>query len=150
MWSANQHWEAISVFAPWWEKYFILFVVFCFYFISALQGDDDSNYRVYVLGYKSQVLTWLTITTWMHVIFIMFPTLAHKKLANHEPDGGVGPTFQAGLLRLETHKKCCCFYEIFGVSSQELDEKNIVFIAIIKVCLRVNCHMTHDSQWYNR
>ena len=73
----------------------------------------------------------------MHVIFIMFPTFAHKKLANHEPDGGVFPTSQAGLLRLETHKKCCCFYEIFGVSSQELDEKNIVFITIIKICLRV-------------
>ena len=39
------------------------FVVFRFYFINALQGDDDSNYRVYVLGYKSQVLTLLTITS---------------------------------------------------------------------------------------
>ena len=39
------------------------FVVFRFYFINALQSDDDSNYRVYVLGYKSQVLTWLTKTT---------------------------------------------------------------------------------------
>ena len=39
------------------------FVVFRFYFINALQGDDNSNYRVYVLGHKSQVLTWSTMTT---------------------------------------------------------------------------------------
>ena len=40
-------------------------------------------------------------------------------------------------MRLGTHQKCHCFYDIFVVSRQELDEKNVVFIAIIKVCLRV-------------
>ena len=40
-------------------------------------------------------------------------------------------------MRLGTHQKCHRFYDIFVVSRPELDEKNVIFIAIIKVFLRV-------------
>ena len=50
--AANQNWEAITVFVAvflqcWWRKYssdsFVVIFFFSFYFLNALQSDNNSN-----------------------------------------------------------------------------------------------------------